>query len=260
MRKRVLCLALSFVILIAVIALGTHFVFKVDTVVVYYNVLSEKGVEYSVSIQKDLEEAYIGKNTLFVTEDEADEVLSNYPYVKGVSVRKIFPDKIAVYAEETPERFAVQNSSGSYDMLDEEGTYLSTRESNENYSDGFRNILLTGFGEYSSSFTESEAFEAAKTICDYMHTAFNGVRANLSAISYVHPTSDEADAYFELSMTEGVTVRIYTPLSSTEEKCASVVERYLSLAPEDRLYGLITVVDKADGSGEFITSYSEFLA
>lgn len=260
MRKKVLCLALSFVILIAVIVLGAHFVFMVDTVVVYYNVLSEKGVEYSVSIQKDLENAYIGKNTLFVSRDEADEVLSNYPYVKGVSVRKIFPDKIAVYAEETPERFAVENSSGEYDMLDEDGTYLATRDSNENYADGFRNILLTGFGEYSSDFTSSEAFKAAKQICDHMHTAFDGVRANLSEINYVHPTSDDSDAYFELTMTEGVVIRIYTPLSSTEAKCAAVVESYLSLSPEDRLYGLITAVEKADGSGEFITSYSEFLA
>lgn len=260
MRKKVLSVALSFVILIAVIVLGVHFVFKVDTVVVYYNVLSEKGVEYSESVQTALEKAYIGKNTLFVTRDEADEVLSGYPYIKGVSVRKIFPDKIAVYAEETPERFAVENSSGAYDMLDEDGGYLSTRDANENYADGFRNVLLTGFGEYADGFSSSEAFKAAKIICDYMHTAFNGVRANLSEISYVHPTSAEEDAYFELSMTEGVIVRIYTPLSSTEAKCASATERYLSLSPEDRLYGLITVVEKADGSGDFVTSYSEFLA
>lgn len=260
MNKRVLSIILSAVVLIAVIVMGVHFVFVVDSVVVYYEVLSEKGVEYSLEIQVGLEDAYRGKNILFVSEKEADSVLSKYPYVKSVSVRKIYPDKIAVYAEENPERFAVENSSGEYDMLDSEGNYLASRSENENYADSYRNILLEGFGEYTASFNQSEAFKAAEAMCDYMHEVFGGVRTNLAGIKYVTPTTSVENSYFELSMTEGVIIRIFTPLSSTDEKCKAVVEKYLSLSPEDRLYGLITVVEKADGSGELITVYSDFVS
>lgn len=260
MNKRVLSIILSVAILLAVIVMGVYFVFVIDSVVVYYDVLSEKGVEYSMEIQIGLEEAYRGKNILFVSDKEAIDILEQYPYVKSVSVRKIYPDKIAVYAEENPERFAVENSSGEYDMLDSDGNYLTTRSENENYADSYRNILLEGFGEYASSFNQSEAFKAAKIMCDYMHETFGGVRANLSGIKYVTPTTSEENAYFELSMTEGVKIRIFAPLSSAEEKCKSAVERYLAVSPEDRLYGLITVVEKADGSGELITAYSDFVS
>jgi len=260
MKKRVICIVLSVVIFLAVIVMGIYFVFSIDTVVVYYDVLSDKGIEYSVEIQSELEKAYVGQNIFFAGRTSADDVFKNYPYVKGVSIKKIYPDKIAVYAEEIPERFAVENSSGGYDMLDADGNYLASREANENYADSFRNILLSGFGEYNSAFALGSAFKAVKTICDYMHTAFNGVRANLSGVSYVQPTSSAADAYFELTMTEGVIIRIFTPLNLTEEKCAKATERYLSISPEDRLYGLITVVESADGSGELITTYSDFVA
>jgi len=260
MNKRVLSIIISFVILLAVMVMGVHFVFVVDSVAVYYDVISEKGVEYSVEIQVGLEDAYRGKNTLFVSKKEAEAVFEKYPYVKIVSVRKIYPDKIAVYAEENPERFATENSSGEYDMLDSDGNYLASRSSNENYADSYRNILLEGFGEYTSSFNQSEEFKAAKTMCDYMHEIFGGVRANLSGIKYVIPTSSADNSYFELSMTEGVIIRIFAPLSSTGEKCKVAVEKYLSLSPEDRLYGLITVVEKADGSGELVTVYSDFVS
>lgn len=260
MKKRLVSIILSAVILVALIVMGIYFIFMINTVSVYYNVLSDMGLQYSVEIQEELESLYKGKNILFISEDEAAAVFDKYPYVSEVSIRKVYPNKIAVYAEENAERFAVANSSGGYDMLDKNGLLLSSREKNENYADSYRNILLEGFGEYSEALYKSEQFAAVKVMCEYMHETFGGIRANLSEIKYAAPTSNPANAYFQLTMTEGVIIRIFNPLNMTEEKCVSAVERYLSLSPEDRLYGLITVVEKADDSGELITTYSDFVA
>jgi len=260
MKKRLISIILSAVVLIVVIVMGIYFIFMINTVSVYYNVLSDKGIEYSVEIQEALESIYKGKNILFVGEDEAAAVFDKYPYVSEVSIRKVYPNKIAVYAEENAERFAIANSSGGYDMLDKNGLLLSSRDTNENYADSYRNILLEGFGEYSEAFYNSAQFAAVKIMCDYMHEAFGGIRANLSEIKYAAPTSNPANAYFQLTMTEGIIIRIFNPLNITKEKCVSAIDRYLSLSPEDRLYGLITVVENADGSGEIITTYSDFVA
>lgn len=260
MKKRLLSIILSAVLFLIVVVMGGYFIFMIDTVSVYYGVLSDKGVEYSAQIQSALEEAYKGKNLLFVSEDAADEIFAQYPYVKVTSVRKVYPDKLAVYAEENAERFAVANSSGGYDMLDADGQLLSTREKNENYADSYSNILLEGFGEYSSALSKSDEFMAAKQMCDYMHEAFGGIRANVRALKYAAPTSSKADSYFEFTMTEGVIIRISNPFSLTEEKCKGAVERYLSLEPEDRLYGLITVVEDANKAGALIIAYSDFVS
>lgn len=260
MKKRLVSIILSAVILIALIVMGIYFIFMINTVAVYYNVLSGKGLQYSVEIQEELESLYKGKNILFISEDEAAAVFDKYPYVSEVSIRKIYPNKIAVYAEENAERFAVANSSGGYDMLDKNGLLLSSRAENKNYADSYRNILLEGFGEYSEALYTSEQFSAVKAMCDYMHEAFGGIRTNLSEIKYAAPTSNLANSYFQLTMTEGIIIRIFNPLNMTEEKTASAVDKYLSLAPEDRLYGLITVVESADGSGELVTAYSDFVA
>ncbi len=252
-----LILIASFILLFFVVLLGVYTVFSVKDISVYYSVSSEAGKAYSEEIQVELEESFHGKNIFFIREKKISAVFDDFPYIKEISARKVYPNKIVVYAEEEPEFYAVYDNDG-YCMLGEDGSLLAKRRENENYADGYANVLLENFSYEGGEFSDKELFSSVCRMGGYMNEAFGGIRSNVKKIVCVAPTSSRADEYFEIYMTEGVVVKIVAPLSNADEKIARVCEIYLSLNTEEKMYGVITAVDLAEGEGISVTYTSRY--
>lgn len=252
-----LILITSFILLFFIVLLGVYTVFSVNYISVYYSVSSDVGKAYAEEIQIKLDENFHGKNIFFIREKKISAVFDDFPYIKEVSIRKVYPNKIIVYAEEEPEFYAVYDNEG-YCMLGEDGSLLAKRAENENYADGYTNVLLENFSYESGEFSDKEIFSSVCRMGSYMNEAFGGIRSNVKRIVYVTPTSSRADEYFEIYMTEGVVVKIVAPLSNADEKIARVCEFYLSLNTEEKMYGVITAIDLAESEGVSVTYTSRY--
>lgn len=257
MGRRKLILIPSFAILAFIILLGVYTVFTVNAVSVYYNVASERGLDYSVEIQTKLDELCNGKNIFFINENKVSAVFDDFSYIDEVSIRKVYPNKLVVYAEENVERFAVVSDGNEsvYHMLDGEGKKLGERAENKNNADSFRNILLEGFSYDGKKFADEELMRNIYRMCDVMNELFGGVRSNVLSITYTSPTSKKEDSFIEIKMIEGVKVKLSNPFDKAEKKINKACAFYLSMTTEERLYGMINVVELKDG-GDISVSYT----
>lgn len=256
MRKKLPILLLSIILFIGVVAVGLATLFVVDTVQIYFTQKTEAGAKDYEELEERLNGACKGKNILFFNESGFDEVFSSLNYVKKVSVRKIYPDKVVVYAEEIEEIYAVKNADGSFDMLDENGSFLSSSDKNENRADGCPNILLEKFVYENGAFRDEEIFSSAKEAVKFFSDKIPRLKNNLVSVSYIIPTTSAADAYFEFVMTEGVRIKIVNPLSDLGEKSVKGIEKYISLSVEEKMCGVITVVENKLEQGEISVYYT----
>jgi len=256
MNKKIWILLSSIFIFICVVAAGTLLLFSVDTVQLYFTDKTSAGLADSGRLSAELDEKFMDKNILFVGEEDVDGIFSSYPYIKKISVEKVYPDKIIIYAEEIEERYAVKNGD-SYDMLDEDFNYLSTNEVNENRADSHSNILLENFGYGDGTFREKEAIASAAEVIGVFDDKLNGVRNNILKIEFSSPTTSREDSYFVLYTVEGVEIRIFSPLSSAEKKAEGAAEKYKELSVEEKMYGIITVVENKLDGGRITVSYTK---
>ncbi len=259
MSKRRLVLTTTAIIFLLALVLGVYTVFTVNSVSVYYDVVSENGLKYSKEIQDKLEDKWLGKNILLIKEENVLSVFDEYPYVEEISARKVYPNKIVVYARENTERFAVESADKSYFiMFDSKGDKLGTNSVNKNAADSFRNILLSGFGYDGVSFANEEYFKCVLNMCDIADEVLGGVRTNFERVTLVRPTSLQSEDYIEIGTTEGVVIKIVNPLSGGEEKIRECLKSYLSLKSDERLYGVITAIEKVNGEGVSVTYTSRY--
>lgn len=254
MRKRIVVLSVSVLLFFAVILVGVLTVFKVDDVALYYNDSTETGLIYRDEMKEKLDEYCLKKNILFLREPKIIALFSDTKYVNTVSVRKIYPNKIVVYAKEETEVFAV-NFGGEYVMFDEMGNILSTAKENKNRADGHTNILLEGFSFDGEKWLDYQETELAFRAYQILNEELEGARSNLKSISLLKPTSSSKDDFLEIQTQEGVVMQMSAPASKMREKLLKLVSSYRSLSTEEKLFGVIHAFER-EGSEEILSEYT----
>lgn len=251
MKKKILLMtAIGLVLLGAVLAAALNAVFTVTDVVASFSVVSDEGSREALALQAELEEAFVGKSTTFLSLDDVRETVERYPAFRLEQSEKRFPRTLTLSVSERRETYAFRRENGAYAILDEDGVYLYDRESNVNRRMG-ENVLLEGFsltadaaGAEASGAYFSEVLSFASSFVE----RFRDVRANLVSVSLREtPNAQAGEYFFRVRLREGVFVDVYNPTASPREKGMSVLEKYISLSDEQKLYGFFDVVDLFSG-------------
>ena len=258
MKKKILLSTIvSFVLLAAVIAAGINAVFTVSDMRTEFCVYSADGRTEAAQLLEKLGR-YRGKSSTFLDLNDVKITVEQFPCLSAERVEKLYPSAVYVEVRERKETYAVPKEGG-FAVFDEAGCYLYDKETNVCRLDGGENILLEGFvftytarqsaqGEYAQ-----ELFAAFDALC----TQLTEIRANAQRAELKKFSSDERNHFFYIYMREGVLLSIKNPAKAIGEKAEAAVEKYLSLTDEQRVKGVIDVVDDLmTGSGVNV-SYSE---
>lgn len=251
MKKKALFMtAVALILLGAVVAAALNAVFTVTDILVNYEPVSREGIEDSYSVQQMLDEKFIGKSTTFLDLEDVKASLADYPSFVVKDVKKEFPRTILVTLAERREAFAYRLADGRYAVLDEEGRYLYEKDENQNRRTG-ENILLENFD---FTFSEDEKLptdgylKAAIDFAGVFIDRLEDARANVVSLLLRKTDNEIAGAYLlRVKMREGLIVDVFAPENFAREKAEKVLEKYLSLTDEQRLYGFFDVVDRLDG-------------
>ncbi len=120
--KKIYLMLITIAFLVCVV-FSCAYIFVINKVDVNFEVLEGYEVE---EIQTSLEE-FKGKNLLFLSSSEIEEVLAKYTAYKIVSIEKKYPDELTVSIKERKETFAVVSGDKTY-LLDEEGFVIKSVE------------------------------------------------------------------------------------------------------------------------------------
>ena len=251
MKKKALFMtAVALILLCAVVAAALNAVFTVTDVLVNYAPVSQEGIEDSYSVQEMLDEKFIGKSTTFLDLEDVRESLAGYSSFVVKEVKKVFPRTVSVTLAERREAFAYLKDDGTYAVLDENGRYLYDKDENANRRTG-ENILLENFD---FTFSETEKLptdgylKAAIAFAGVFMDRLEDARANVVSLSLRKTDNEIAGAYLmRVKMREGLVIDVFAPENFAAEKAEKVLEKYLSLTDEQRLYGFFDVVDRVDG-------------
>ena len=257
--RKILILVISVVLLAAAGLLGVNTVFSVSFIDVSFFVSSDKAQEDSLKIRQSLETEYKGKNLLFVSQDDVRAFMDGYPYMKVVSVEKAYPATLKLSLEERSERYAVcvvEEGNAVYYMTDEEGNVLAERSVNENNVDNNPNFLIRGLTG-GAAFSSDKNWRTVLTVCAAMDEAVGGVRTCLVGLEVFSPTSNEADAKFIVTTSEGVTICIVHPQSLPREKAEKAMEEYRKLDDGQKGRGYLIVTDDEREEGKISWNYTE---
>ena len=255
MHKKLIVILLTVLVFLSAALVGVTSVYQVEDVAVKASVVTEVAKSEAEALQVRLKAAYEKQVSFFADEDEAEEILADFPYFRMVSFTKSYPDKIIIEVKEDAEVYAVPSTTvGMYYILGADGTVLGIRESYVNRLDGAENVLLKGLsvtGEKGSKLTGDDCFSTMLAIGAKMAEMPIELRRNVVSIEVFTRTPE---TIFKVSMREGVAIYIGEPNTRTSEKTEAAVNKYLSLSDTQKLTGRIVVSGVA---GELIVVYSE---
>lgn len=262
MRKKLIIIICSAVIILLAAVLGFSIVLSVNEVRVSYTLYSDEARENAAEVQEKLNE-YIGKNFLFADEKDFAAVYDDYEHFKVVSVEKKFPDRIEIVVEEYMESYAVyvpgESGAGKYYMLDRNGFVVCTKSENENNLDGGANVLLEGVTFTSleaGSYAQGDSWEEILAVLRGMDEALGGIRSSIKSITFQSPTTDAKDDFIRFETSEGVELYIFHPAHLAEEKVQKVATLYRELSDLNTLFGKIEAVDSAVEETAIVCSYT----
>lgn len=259
MSKKFWVYILSAVIFLSTVLLSISTVYRVDTVTLDVVAVSDLAKAEAEELQESLYKAYNKRNILFVDEENAKDIMADYPQFRFVSFEKSYPNRLIIKAREDAEMYAVATGlgEGGYYILGPDGIVLGVRDSYINRLDGEDNVLLSGLtitGVENGLLSGDKYMESLLAFCQKASEVLGGIRRNVVSIEVIRLTSNEDDTVFRVNTREGVKIYIGFPLEQPAEKAVAAFEKYLSLTPEKRMKGRIAV---AGLSGEWIVSYSE---
>ncbi len=248
-RTRVILTTVAALLLLgAAIGAGLNAVFTVTNVSAQFTTCSEQG-DADAAVLKQKLDAFVGKSTTFLDLDDVRAVVAEYPHFRVEEAKKEMPSTVRLTVSERKETFALPRSDGKFDILDEEGLFITTSEENVNRAKG-ENILLTGDFRLSVSedgTVSGKYYPEFLTVISAFADALKEVRANVVSVALDSPTSDGLNDSFVCVMREGVVVIIRDPLRQAAEKADMVIARYLSLKDEERIYGYLSVTELDGG-------------
>ena len=253
MRKKLWTILLTVFVFLAGSALGISTVYRVDTVTVNVNYITEEAKTAGEEIQTHLEEAYQGASTLFVKQSEAEEILEEYPYFRITSFEKSYPKRIVIEITENAEVYAIEKTAGeTYYILNANGVVIDIRKNPVNPLNNEENVLLKGLdltlenGERSTD----ETFLTILSACQQFSERLNGIRCNVVSVALIRQTPEMIVAF---TMREGVTLYISNPGQFTEEKVEAALTEYFALSDAEKMCGRILLFEN---SGQIYSDYS----
>lgn len=257
--KKIVTIILTILVFLSAVVLGVSTVYRVDDVRVDIVALSQEGDAESKNLQTRLKQLYYKQSIFFAKQTEAEEALKDFPYLRLVSFSHSYPNVLVVEVSEDAEVYAVPKDAAqmSYYILNADGVVLGERDNYINRVDAqlqVKNVLLTAQSG-GKTLTGEECKEKFFPFCQTLSSLLdNKIRANVISVEYVAPTSQQEQAFYRLSMTEGVKIYLFNPTNNLSEKAAKAVEEYFALADGQKMTGRIAVAD--DGEG-LLADYSE---
>ncbi len=245
-KKMVIGYAIAIFLLVFVITFNsvcsiTQFDVRFDT--------GSAGASASAEKVQDRLDAYLKKSYLFFSEEKvygivADVCKEDGTYLKVLSVKKHFPNKVSVRVEEEYESYAF-SAGGQYYVTDADGKLLKVKDSAASNIGG-ENIVISG------AFTFSSAEAGTALICDQEETfslllrllsaadaALGGVRGRFSAVEYIVRSGTE---FFRFAFTEGVEIwltNVGAENNETEARFAAALTAYAGLSDAEKTYGYL---------------------
>ncbi len=231
--KRVL-IFVTILFFITVLIFSSSMLFSVNEIEVKGSTISNSN-EDVLSKTEEVVTLYKGKNYVFINENKiSKEIEASSPYVKVVSVKKIFPNKIVVEVKERKEALCLVYNS-TYYTLDEELVILKVENENKNNVDGLKNVELN---LNVADFDEAE-LKAGNVLNIYDKNAFNYLkesvakflenRQNLESVTLEVKRDGTMYNRLTLLMREGVKFNIQKANDQTLLKLDKAFEFYKNL-------------------------------
>ncbi len=239
MKKKILTIVLTALLLLSMTVLGVSTVFQVETVTLSARLTSNAGVT-AESLQEEIATAYEKQSILSSNEKKAEKIVEKYPYLRLVSFKKSYPDKLTFTVVEESETYAVEGENG-YAILNGAGVIVAMRKEANNREDKAPNLLLKGLtvtGKVGDTPTGDDAWSSMFSLCKAVDTALGSIRVNVVSAEVLMRAPQSV---YLMTMREGVKIYVETPDTFTEEKGKAAIEKYLSLTDEERMKGRITV-------------------
>ena len=254
MRKRLWTILLTVFVFLSGTALGLSTVYRVDTVTVNVNYVTEVAKEEGAGLQSCLEEAYQGVSTLFVKQETADEILKEYPYFRITGFKKSYPKRLVIEVTENAEVYAIEKTAGEeYYILSADGVVLDIRDTHINRLNGEENVILKGLditAEKGEKPLGDACFAAILSLGQEFSTKLNGIRCNVVSIQLIRRSPE---VVVSVTMREGVKVYISNPEQLTKEKTEEALTKYLALSDTEKTCGRILLFENA---GQIYSDYS----
>ncbi len=253
MMKKLWVILLTVAVFLSVAVLSITSVYRVDTVTLETNLVSEEAKVEAENIQTRLENAYEKDSIFFADDKKAQEIVKEYPYFRISAFEKAYPNRLVIVLTENAETYAVEKNDGGYYVLSADGTILTVRNESANPLNGEDNVVFKGLnvsGELSGKLVGDDCFDVMLQYAEEVSKALGGIRRNVASIE-VYARSPEL--ILCLTMKEGVKIYVSMPNVSTLEKAQKAVNEYMLLSNAQKLTGKLVVLD---GEEEIIAVYS----
>lgn len=233
-RKTVILLIA--VVLLASVVIGAGVVLSVRNVNVTLisSSLEVDGAEARAEIAKYKEKIsrkVKGSLMFSVGEGSLEGVIDENVYeIEGF--QKLYPCTLNVTIRERRETFATALTEGGYSVYDENGKYISYKETNVNGLDGAPNLLLEGA-------ENDKELQALVSVSKEFKTAFKSLRgiAQKAVLTKARVQTEKDKITFYLH--GGLKIELLDCFVSANEKLTAASSVYSSLAAEKRLKGTI---------------------
>lgn len=257
-KKYVIGYAIAVFVLVFIIAFNS--VCSITQFDVRFETGSASAAQSAEKVQERLN-GYLNKSYLFFKTANVENIVAEIceeegTYLKVVSVRKKFPNKIEAVVEEEYEQYAFYSEADNkYYVTDADGKVLAVKESaDNNISGNAANVEITGF-TYSSA-AEGETLGADESVqfsllMDLLSVAdekLGGAFGRFSKIEYLVNKYD--DEFFCFTFTEGVKIWLTDIMAedSREGECFSAaLDAYAELSDAEKTYGYLLAVVSTSG-------------
>lgn len=231
MKYKKLLIFITSLIFVTTLVFSSVFFFKIAEIDLTVNSVIGSNENLDGVLSSRLEK-YNGKNILFVSVKDVKKEMENASgYVKVNSVKKVFPNKLAVDVEERVEVFAIKRQNEYY-ILDENFNTLVKKQENVNNVNGLPNILL----DISLSDYDEETLVSSKTLSLYDEKTtdtFNEIkeflllrRENIASIKVNVRSDGMINRYLVFNMTEGMEIQIDRSNVLSKDKLVKMFEYY----------------------------------
>ena len=253
MYKKFLTIFLTAILFLAAVFLGGATVFRIDEVALVATVVSDEAKADVNKLQEEIEALYDGESIFSVDETALMDVLKGYPYVRLTGFEKSYPNKIIVSLLEEAELYAVERAEGGFYIVGASGIVLDIRNFNQNRLDKVANVIVSGLtlaGKKGEILTGDDCWAAMFALCAEMDKKLGGIRNNVVSVEVLSKTPE---AFYKVTMREGVKIYVSDPAVMTEEKAQEAMDAYMALSNEQRMTGRITV---RSADNEVLVAYS----
>ena len=255
MRKKFWTILLTAFVFLSGSALGISTVYRVETVTVNVQYVTDGARTEGERLQACLEDAYQGNSTFFAKRKTAEDVLAENPYFRLTGFEKSYPKRLVIDLVEKAEIYAVEKTAGvEYYLLSADGVVLDIRNTYPHPSSGEEPVLLKGLtatAEIGKVPTGDGYLTELLSVCNEFSTQLNGIRSNVVSVELLRK---EPETVLSVTMREGVRIYMINPGAQTAEKVACALTKYFALSDAEKMSGRILLIEN---SGEIYADYSK---